>query len=674
MAITAELHDGRTLSFPDGTDPVVVQATVKKMLAPAPSTPDQELRASFLGRVAQGIADPAIGTAQLIGKGVDMIAPSLEVGKNITDYYGSAEKNYEAARKATGQEGFDGGRALGTMIGAAPLAAVLPAAGATTMARIGAGAVSGAIGGATQFTDSPDYWKSKAAQVGVGGATGGAFGPLMGKIGDTLVRKFGTKAVDPATLKNDVFEAVGKAFAEIGADRATIHPDQIANITAMAEDALKNGKQLDLAALARKADFDQLEMPSLLGQITRDPNQFAKEKNIRSLAGAEPIMTSMTGQNQSLSSHVSNLAGHATDQLTASEKLAQALLAHDNKLRSGVSEAYKAAWESSGKDLDIPLQGLAQDFAKISADFGDKIPSGVRNNFEKLGLLDGKQKSVFSIESAEKLLQNINDNMVNDPKGMLASKKLNEAVKRAILEADDQGGVYKPARELAAQRFALHDQVPAIEAAFQGKLPDDFIQKFVINGKPTQVKALAELLKAEAPEAFDSARGQIGAEMERAAFGENVTGDKLFTPERYAKALRTMGPKIEAFFSPEEVSKMGNISRVGSYVNQTPGVSAVNTSNTAAANASNKLGIYGGAVLDAAKAIPLVSAPLRAAGGAMSAVKNAVGNQMAIADALRSEIPSKVREFTPEQLKAISQFLAGAAGGAGMAAGSSVVQ
>lgn len=32
MAITAQLHDGRTLEFPDGTDPSVVQATVKKVL------------------------------------------------------------------------------------------------------------------------------------------------------------------------------------------------------------------------------------------------------------------------------------------------------------------------------------------------------------------------------------------------------------------------------------------------------------------------------------------------------------------------------------------------------------------------------------------------------------------------------------------------------------------
>lgn len=32
MTVTAQLHDGRVLEFPDGTDPAVVQRTVKKVL------------------------------------------------------------------------------------------------------------------------------------------------------------------------------------------------------------------------------------------------------------------------------------------------------------------------------------------------------------------------------------------------------------------------------------------------------------------------------------------------------------------------------------------------------------------------------------------------------------------------------------------------------------------
>ena len=34
----AELHDGRILEFPDGTDPAVIQETVKKVLSQSPQT------------------------------------------------------------------------------------------------------------------------------------------------------------------------------------------------------------------------------------------------------------------------------------------------------------------------------------------------------------------------------------------------------------------------------------------------------------------------------------------------------------------------------------------------------------------------------------------------------------------------------------------------------------
>ncbi len=61
MTITANLADGRVLNFPDGTDPQVIQATVKKMIQPqqeVSATPEQP-EASF--------GDQALGVAENIG-------------------------------------------------------------------------------------------------------------------------------------------------------------------------------------------------------------------------------------------------------------------------------------------------------------------------------------------------------------------------------------------------------------------------------------------------------------------------------------------------------------------------------------------------------------------------------------------------------------------------------
>lgn len=64
MSIEAELPDGRILEFPDGTDPAVIQQTVRKVLgvseAPQRSTGEDILRKAQLG--AKGITDSVAGT------------------------------------------------------------------------------------------------------------------------------------------------------------------------------------------------------------------------------------------------------------------------------------------------------------------------------------------------------------------------------------------------------------------------------------------------------------------------------------------------------------------------------------------------------------------------------------------------------------------------------------
>lgn len=70
MSVTAQLADGRTLEFPDGTDPAVVQSTVKKMLAPAAAAPTPQT--SLLDRglsTAKDLAMTGPETALSLGSG-----------------------------------------------------------------------------------------------------------------------------------------------------------------------------------------------------------------------------------------------------------------------------------------------------------------------------------------------------------------------------------------------------------------------------------------------------------------------------------------------------------------------------------------------------------------------------------------------------------------------------
>lgn len=339
------------------------------------------------------------------------------------------------------------------------------------------------------------------------------------------------------------------------------------------------------AAAMRAQDFRDLGIQPTLGQITRDPMQYAQELNLRSKGVGDDLANRFNQQNTQLQQALGGLAGTPQDAYAAGSAIKGALQSIDDQMSQQVSDAYAAARASTGKNLDVPLDGVAQDYAQTLNDFGDKVPSGVRNNFEQLGLMGGTQRKTFTIENAENLLKVINANSSNDPATNAALAQLRGSVKNAILSADDQGGVYAPARALAAQRFALQDQVPALEAASSNSVaPDDFVRRFVINGKTDDVNGMAQLLQEHAPQAFQEARAQMGAQLALKGFGQNVAGDAPFKPTAYMGQLQAFGPaKLGAFYTPDEINQLNTIGRVGAYMNSFPSAAPVNTSNTASA-------------------------------------------------------------------------------------------
>ncbi|MBR8074355.1 hypothetical protein KDX14_33055 [Burkholderia cenocepacia] len=349
--------------------------------------------------------------------------------------------------------------------------------------------------------------------------------------------------------------------------------------------AIQENPQVDPAAAMRAADFQNLGIDPLLGQVTRDPTQYARELNIRGTSTGAPIANRLNQQNTQLQQALYGLAGTPTDAYTAGSAIRSSLQSIDSQMSQQVSDAYAAARASTGKNLDVPLGGVAQDYAQVLNDFGDKVPSGVRNNFNQLGLMGGTQQKTFTIENAENLLKVINANVSNDPATNAALAQLRGSVKNAILSADDQGGVYAPARQLAAQRFALQEQIPALEAAASDRVPaDDFVRRFIVGGKTDDIVALADLLRTHAPDALDQARSQIGAQLVSKGFGANPAGDARFNPSPYMQQMQAFGPtKLGAFFSPDEINQLNTIGRVGSYMNAFPAASPVNTSNTASA-------------------------------------------------------------------------------------------
>ena len=646
----------------------------EKVLAKLPSlSPNVE---SNLRGFAMGAADPSIGIAQLAANlpGVNsLLTPDQNLSGLVTGQQpqnivnkaiAQKETEYEQGRAGAGRSGFDASRMVGNIISpvnAMVAARVAPAA--TTGMRVLQGAGIGAAGGAaTPVVDGGDnFFGQKAIQTGAGAVVGGAMTPVLGKLTDAISKRVAAANVNPGQAALETDRVITEALKEVNSTIADIPQPVFQNIRQQVLESMRTGQKLDAASMLRKADFDALNMPALKGQITRDATQFATERNLRGVANVgEPIMNRMEQQNQILQGNMRGYASGAQEAYPAGVQLSGSLKAADDSMRSRVSGLYTAARNDAGKDLDIPLQGLAQDVAAVVNNFGDKVPSGVMNQFRALGLdpaNPSNQKTLFTIESADKLLKVINDNVGNDVASNRALDVLRTAVKKAVTDVDATGGPFAPAVAAAAQRFKAHDAIPALEAAANGSTaPDDFVRRFVLQGKTEEVNKLAQLLQKTDPDAYQQARSQIGSELQRAAFGENGAGDKQFAAERFQKALRQFGTnKLAAFFSPQEVETMITMGRVGAYIGSTPSTAPVNYSNPA------------GAVANLLKHIPGVPAVVSMAGAA----KNTINNSRNVNSSLAAKIPSTtVDNVSPEAKNMLARLLSGGAFvGGGMSAG-----
>ena len=97
MTIQAQLPDGRILEFPDGTDPAIIQATVKKTLGIQEQNPQQEL--SIPDRVVGGLEGALTVRSSLVAEPIAGLA-GLAATANPFNNQGAGAERVEQVREA----------------------------------------------------------------------------------------------------------------------------------------------------------------------------------------------------------------------------------------------------------------------------------------------------------------------------------------------------------------------------------------------------------------------------------------------------------------------------------------------------------------------------------------------------------------------------------------------
>lgn len=164
--------------------------------------------------LAQGFLDPVAGAGQLVPRALEQVTslgglapnPVSEAYKRnyeqtMDPYARDRERDYTLRREEAGKTGFDVGRIAGNVLN--PINYVGGAGLAPTLAR-------GAMFGASQpITDTEDFAKKKAMQVGAG-----TVGAYLGKLGgDKLIGPAAQKTKDAALLlKEKIPLTVGQRY------------------------------------------------------------------------------------------------------------------------------------------------------------------------------------------------------------------------------------------------------------------------------------------------------------------------------------------------------------------------------------------------------------------------------------------------------------------------------
>ncbi len=407
MTITANLADGRQLNFPDGTDPQVIQMTVRKTMgldAPAPAdpttpetfepsvTPEQEAFLAQQPDVAAPATDKPLSVAAFqpdqataapyvaprpagISKEAEQLAAETATGPGgalrtgaimtgsglfkiaralgIAEPAGQEEKEAIQALKRERPKTSFAGEAVGETL---PFAAVPVGAIASAPVRVAATSIlAGLETGLVRRGEGEDI-KTQLKSAGIGGAIAAAVEtaiPLVGRIGGKMIRKaFGrapkSSVITNAGLPTDEFaqalEKTGITFDEIKEGVATAMAKQEAGEPI--EDRL------------RKALFEELDIPATRGDITQDFGQQATEARLLESAAdplADPIRTRALEKGRAVKSKLDSLVDQAGVPEDVGTAIKDALKGQKTMLKQKKTALYKKAAESANDPGKLPF-------------------------------------------------------------------------------------------------------------------------------------------------------------------------------------------------------------------------------------------------------------------------------------------------------------------------------
>lgn len=644
--IVAELADGRRLEFPEGTDPAVVQATVKRLMQqPAEPASVQAGRAISqsiprqIGLAARYAAEGLPALADLVWEparqlavnpalraaGLPQLGSMAQAGKGLADVLGLPSPE-TADERVVG----DASRLVASTIGGAGAArGILGAMGASTAPTAGRGVLEA-------LAANPGTQAAAAAGSGLaGGSVREAGGGDLAQFGASLAGGLGGAAaaqgasaaggaISRALRPRDIDATLSATLERQGIDWSALGESVRKQLREDAKKAIYSGQPLDGPALQRLAQYRQIGATPLLGDITQDArlvtlqrNLAKQQANMSTVFGGDDL-AGLTNQNaQRVLSVLDGATKSNLDEGGTARGIIGVIQSRDASRKAMEDVLYREARAAAGRDIPLDRGAFVQQaFGNLAQQNKTAfLPDDIGNLLNQISkgtvTVGGKEYPVpFDVNTIDTLkttlatasrgakdgnvraaIAAVRDALEN-AQPALSPSKTTFGGGQVVTQA--QGAAMQAADEAPAAAMALFDRARAAarerrtwgESApfIKAALDDADPEKFV---QQHVIAGRVDDLQKMAGELKNAPalREAVRKQMVDYIMRRGSADSSLttFSSKGMQDGFRQLGRRrMEVFFSPDEIQQIEAAIGVARSLQSQPVGSAVNNSNTGA--------------------------------------------------------------------------------------------
>jgi hypothetical protein len=384
------------------------------------------------------------------------------------------------------------------------------------------------------------------------------------------------------------------AGASVGAAQTsnqTIINEALTRVTPELASELKklDPKDVNIEVLNRHLDADTLPSPIKLseGQATRSPQLFSDEMNNR--GKNKELSNRYNDQNKQLVENIDLIKEKAspnvygTNVVENGQSLIDAYLDIDKARKANIDLKYKTLRDAAGGDFPIDSKKFYENaYANLNKELkAEFLPDSIKKQID--GFKDGKP---MTFQQFEALRTNLATEMrkadrAGDGNTEFALSTVRQSLEDLPLinESKQLKLLADEARNAAKERFDILGADKAYKAAVNGKVyADDFINKFVVNGKKADIDTMVAHLGKDSQAREVMAAGIVN--WLKSKSGISADGSGTFSQKGYNKALESIDPKILNIVGAEVDQQLKQLGRTARNIQERPVGSYVNESNT----------------------------------------------------------------------------------------------